>query len=189
MDLIVSSPTLSVRIDHDTGRLVAARNLVRDLDLIAAPATKPPFRIELDQIGWVDAFTSFTHEPIKDGLRWQTEHNITLSGDVVARGDDILFTIAAQNAGRATVDRIEYPIFANIGRLGWPGQDELLHSHATGMLFRDPLDLFEDDPANRRRLRFSVYPEGFAGSTMQMLAYYRVDAAASSSERRIAPRR
>ena len=40
------------------------------------------------------------------------------------------------------------------------------------MLFHDPLDLFEPDPENHRRLRFSPYPEGFAGSTMQFMAYY-----------------
>src|SRR3712207_8311556 len=40
----------------------------------------------------------------------------------------------------ATIDRVEYPIIAGIGRLGGAGQDELVHSHATGMLFHDPLD-------------------------------------------------
>jgi hypothetical protein len=91
------------------------------------------------------------------------------------RRPDVLFTLAAANEGGATIDRIEYPIIAGIGRLGGPGQDELVHSHATGMLFRDPLDLFEADPENRRRLRRSPYPEGFHGSTMQMMAYYARD--------------
>src|SRR5207237_8561631 len=96
----------------------------------------------------------------------------TVTSDILVCDDDILFTVSAANAGQATIDRIEYPIIDGIGRLGGSGQDDLAHSHATGMLFHDPLDLFEPDPQNRRRLRFSPYPEGFAGSTMQFLADY-----------------
>ena len=40
------------------------------------------------------------------------------------------------------------------------------------MLFHDPIDLLEPDPANDRKLGRSPYPEGFAGATMQFFAYY-----------------
>jgi hypothetical protein len=174
VSLTVSTTSLSAEIDLESGRLIAVRNLTRDLDLIAAPPANAPFRLELQEIGWVEGFTGFANQPIADGVRltWETAHAVTMVSDVTARGDDLLITIVAYNHGRATVLRIEYPIIANIGRLGGRGQDELVHSHATGMLFRDPLDLFEPDPGNRRRLRYSPYPEGFHGSTMQMLAYY-----------------
>lgn len=174
MTLVVRTSRLAVHLDPDSGRLVAVRNLARDLDLIAAAPDNPPFRVEFTDSGWLEGFARFTHEPIEQGIRltWETDCGITLTSDITSRGDDILFTIDAVNHGRVTIDRIEYPIIANIGRLAGPGQDELVHSHATGMLFHDPLDLFEPDPANRRRLRRSIYPEGFAGSTMQMLAYY-----------------
>ena len=177
MNLVVASPALRLEIEPESGRLVAVRNLVRNLDLIVAPPLQPPFRLELKETGWIEAFSSFAHHAINDGIRlvWETDYNITLIGDITMRGDEILLAISARNRGQATIDRIEYPIIANIGRLGGPGEDELAHSHATGMLFHDPLDLFAPDPDNRRRLRYSVYPEGFAGSTMQLLAYYARD--------------
>ncbi|MGI8587399.1 MAG: DUF6259 domain-containing protein [Chloroflexia bacterium] len=181
MSFTLASRALSVEIDDASGRLLRVRNLARDLDLIAAPdICSPaglhisPFRLELAKLGVVEGFTDFKCMPLANGLRllWQAEHAITVSADVVTRGNDILFTAAAANAGQATIDRLEYPIIGGIGRLGGHGQDELAHTHATGVLFHDPLDLFEPDPENRRRLRFSPYPEGFAGSTMQFLAYY-----------------
>ncbi|HET7077876.1 MAG TPA: DUF6259 domain-containing protein [Chloroflexia bacterium] len=174
MTYTVSSRALSVKIDPESGRLLRVRNLARDLDLIAGTPANPPFRLELAKIGVVESFEDFRCEPLANGLRliWRAPHSITVTSDILVRGDDILFTVAAANAGSSTIDRIEYPILSGIGRLGGPGQDDLAHSHATGMLFHDPLDLFEPDPENRRRLRFSPYPEGFAGSTMQFMAYY-----------------
>ena len=174
MSLLVSGPSLAIHIDSTSGRLVAVRNLVRDLDLIAAPPSCPPFRLKLEGTDWVASFIRFAHQSLENGLRltWQTMHDITLESDILVRGEDILFTISAHNQGQATIDRIEYPILSNIGRLGGAGQDEFVHSHATGMLFHDPVDLFEEDPEYRRRLRYSFYPEGYHGATMQMMAYY-----------------
>lgn len=174
MTLSISTSALDVHIDSDTGRLIGVSNRYNGLELIASPPGSPPFRLELKEVGWIEQYHHFDYQRLDHGLRlnWQTEHAITLTVDITARNEAILFTISATNRGRATVDRIEYPIFAGIGRLSGTGQDELVHSHATGMLFHDPLDLFEPDPDNRRRLRYSVYPEGFDGSTMQMMAYY-----------------
>jgi hypothetical protein len=110
---------------------------------------------------------------VGDGLRltWDARHGITLTADILARGDDVTFRVAARNEGTATIERIMYPVVSGIGRLGGPGRDELTHSHASGFLFHDPVDLFAPDPENRRRLEHNPYPEGFAGSTMQFLAY------------------
>lgn len=174
MKLSISTRSLYVEIEPSSGRLLRVRNLARELDLIAVPSTNAPFRLELAKLGVVEGFSDFKCEPLANGLRlvWSAPYNITLTGDIIVRGDDLLFTISAANAGQATIDRIEYPIIGGIKRLGGPGQDDLAHSHATGMLFHDPLDLFEPDQGNKRRLRLSPYPEGFAGSTMQFLAYY-----------------
>lgn len=170
----ITTGSLRVEIDGQNGRVTAVRNLARDLDLLSLPATPPPFRVELKEEGVVDTFNEFVCEPLANGLRliWELPQHITLSSDVLVRGDDILFTVAAANRGQATIDRIEYPILGGIGRLGGAGEDELVHTHASGMLFHDPLDLFAPDPENGRRLRYSPYPEGFAGSTMQFVAYY-----------------
>jgi len=174
MSLLVTTGTLAVSVDQKTGRLLGVRNLARNLELIDGAPGGPAFRLELRERGWIEQATAFSYQELDGGLRlrWETADDITLIAELRPRGDDIVWTIAAENRGRATIDRLEYPVFANIGRLAGAGYDELLHSHATGMLFRDPLDLFEPDPDNRRRLRYSIYPEGFAGSTMQLLAYY-----------------
>jgi len=170
----VMSSSLRLELDPDSGRVTAVRNLARDLDLLSSRPAHSPFRLELNEVGTVEDFVDFACEPLADGLRltWQTSHGITLSSDIVVRGEDIVFGVSAANRGTATIDRIEYPILDGIGRLAGAGRDELAHTHAAGMLFHDPLDLLAPDPDNQRRLRFSVYPEGFSGSTMQFLAYY-----------------
>ncbi len=48
----------------------------------------------------------------------------------------------------------------------------LAHPQGTGFLFRNPIDLFEPEPLRSQGLRYSPYPEGFNGSTMQFMAYY-----------------
>lgn len=156
------------------GGIASVRNLRRGIALISRPAATPPFRVELAGIGVVDTFIDFVAAPLANGMRltWTLPHDITLTSDVIARGEEITFTVSALNQGQTLIDRIEYPIIGGIGRIGEAGQDELVHTHATGMLFHDPLDLFDEDPENHRRLRLSPYPEGFSGSTMQFMAYY-----------------
>ncbi len=177
MNIVLATPLLAAHIKPETGRLLAVRNLARNLDLIQTPPASPPFRMELRETGWVEDFTHCSVTHLNNGIQisWETAHAITVVSDLTVRGDEILCTLRVHNRGRATIDQVEYPIIGNIGRLGGPGKDELIHSHGTGMLFHDPLDLFKPDPENRRRLRYSVYPEGFAGSTMQMMAYYARD--------------
>lgn len=174
MTLSVSTNALQAVLDPATGRLLSLRNLSRDLDLIATPPSAPPFRIELGEVGIVEEFSDFSAIPLANGMRliWVTAHGITLTSDVLTRGDEIIFTLEALNQGETIIDRIEYPIVDGIGRLGGKGQDDFVHTHATGVLFHDPIDLFVPDPENHRRMRFSPYPEGFAGSTMQFMAYY-----------------
>lgn len=170
----VTSAALRVEIDGERGQITAVRNLARDLNLISSPPPNAPFRVELEDVGVVEGFDDFRGEPRANGLRltWDLPRGLRVISDIDARGDDIVFRIAVENQGRATIKAIEYPIFGGIGRLGGRGTDELAHTHGTGMLFHDPVDLFEPDSENRRHLRFSPYPEGFAGSTMQFLAYY-----------------
>jgi len=174
MTISVTSGALRVELDPDRGAITAVRHLTRGLELIAGPPADLPFRLELDGIGPLERIRDFVWEQRPSGLRlsWSMDHGITLVSDVVVRGEDVLLTIEAINGGLATIDRIEYPIVGGIGRLGGRGEDELAHTHATGMLFHDPLDLLEPDPENHRKLRYSPYPEGFAGATMQFMAYY-----------------
>lgn len=174
MAIRVASRAIAVEFDERDGRLVGIENLARGLQLVVHPPTRPPFRIELEEGDGNAEATEFHWSEIGGGARltWRVAPDLVLQSDVVVRSDEITFILDVTNRGRGTLSRVEYPIISGIGRLGGPGQDELVHSHATGMLFHDPLDLFEPDPENRRRLRYSAYPEGFSGSTMQMMAYY-----------------
>jgi len=174
MNHVVATNTLRVEIDSTTGRVVSVQNLLRDIELIATPCSAPPFRVEFGALGVIEEFSEFHALPLAKGLRliWQLAQGVLLTSDVLVRGSEILFTTAALNQGDALIDRIEYPILSGIGRIGGQGNDELAHTHATGVLFHDPLDLFEAKADSRDNLRLSPYPEGFAGSTMQFMAYY-----------------
>jgi hypothetical protein len=170
----IEGPHLRLEVDAATGGIRRLRHLTRDLELISLAADGPAFRLESPELGIMEQAVAFEQRALPDGLRltWTLDHGLVISSDVIVRGDDVSFTVAVTNRGSATVDRLAYPIIGGIGRLGGRGRDELAHTHATGMLFHDPLDLFGPDPENHRRLRRSPYPEGFAGATMQFLAYY-----------------
>lgn len=173
MSLTVSSPRLRLTLDESTGAITSLVHLGADLELVSGAPSPVALRVELADLGWVDVPGPVRMIPLGDGLRlhWEAVRDITLSADILVRGDDLLLRVAAVNGGSATIERIRSPIIAGIGRLGSRGQDELTHSHASGFLFHDPVDLFVPDPDNHRRLEQNPYPEGFAGSTMQLLAY------------------
>ena len=116
-------------------------------------------------------------------MRWETDLGIAVHGQVTVPPDEpgVFFTIAAENHSHLAVDKIEYPIIAGIGPLAReadrPGDGRgavpwLAHSQGTGFLFRDPLRTFVPVPGPQQGLRYSPYPEGFNGSTMQFMAYY-----------------
>lgn len=172
--LTLTSRSLLIEIDAATGAVGRVRNLARDLDLIAVPTLAPAFRVHLASGETIERADEFRAEPRTDGYRlhWRLPHGISLDADVLVHADDIRFRIRARCDGTATIDQVEYPVLARVGRLGGSGVDELVHTHAGGMLFRDPVDLLGPDPANTRRLRRSVYPAGFGGSWMQFLGYY-----------------
>jgi len=171
--LQVATARLRLALDETTGAITGLTHLAAGLELVSGAPSPVALRLELTDLGWVDVRGPLRVIPLGDGLRlhWEPIRDIAVSAEILVRGDDLLFRVAAQNTGTATIERIRYPIVAGIGRLGGKGQDELTHSHASGFLFHDPVDLFEPDPENRRRLEQNPYPEGFAGSTMQFLAY------------------
>jgi hypothetical protein len=174
MALTVRSSELVAEIDTTTGGVVGLRHPGRGLTLVGGPAGEAPFRLDVTGLGAVTEILGTTVEALADGVRavWLLPHGITVTGEVRPRGEDLAFSVRADVAGDAVIERLTYPVLAGIGRLGGRGRDHLVHSHATGMLFHDPLDLLGPDPENRRKLRRSPYPEGFAGATMQFLAYY-----------------
>ena len=71
-----------------------------------------------------------------------------------------------------TLDKIEYPVLNHLGDLHETATPYLAHPQGTGFLFRRPSALFEPEPLRRQGLRYSPYPEGFNGSSMQFFSYY-----------------
>ncbi len=173
MTRTVSTPRLRLSLDAASGAITSLVHLGAGLELIDGPASSVAIRLELADIGWLDVTGPVRFVELGDGLRlhWQAAHDIAVHVDILTRGDDLLMRVVATNGGSATIERIRYPAIGGIGRLGGRGLDELTHSHASGFLFHDPVDLMLPDPENHRRLEQNPYPEGFAGSTMQLLAY------------------
>lgn len=173
----VSTRRLRLSLDATTGAVTSLTHLGAGLELVSGAPSPVAVRLELTDLGWVDVPGPVRVVPVGDGLRlhWDGVRGVRVSVDILTRGDDILLWVSARNDGGATIERIAFPIVWGIGRLGGAGQDELTHSHASGFLFHDPVDLLGPDPENRRRLAPNPYPEGFAGSTMQFLAYQARD--------------
>lgn len=174
MPHVVASAALRAEIDPTTGAIVALDHVGRAIRLVSTPVSRPPFRVELVGLPAIESFQAVEVDGVEGAIRttWRLDQGLTLVGEVAARGHDLVFRASLHGAGTATIRRLTYPILRGIGRISGAGLDELAHSHGTGMLFHDPLDLFEPDPENRRKLRRSPYPEGFAGATMQWFAYY-----------------
>ena len=173
MTLTVSTSRLRLTFEESSGAVTGVTHLAAGLDLVTGPPAPVALRLELTDVGCLDVTGPVRMVDLGDGFRltWDAGRDITVSAEILVRGDDLTFRVSARNGVAATIERIAYPIVAGVGRLGGQGQDELTHSHASGFLFHDPVDLFAPDPENHRSLEQNPYPEGFAGSTMQFLAY------------------
>lgn len=177
MTVSLGSDSITITFDDRTGRIVSVRNETRDLELVENDAAEvPAFRVRRPDGTWREpASDVFTHERSDGGLslRWRGDDGLELVATARVVEAGIAFGVTATTADPAGIAVVEYPLVAGIGRLGGQGQDKLLHSHGTGIVLADPLDLFEEDgPDDTRCMRWSPYPDGFHGSTLQLFAYY-----------------
>jgi hypothetical protein len=181
--LILQNKKLEIRFDPATGRILAVRNRVKDLDLIAAVLDTPPWRIEIEhEDKWLERFErfSYTTETGSDGaaalvLRWDVMAGLSFTSRVSLplNGDSVFFTLQVENSTHLPVDKVEYPILSGLGLLTEERiPATLVHSQGTGFLFHDPLLTFLPEAGPKQGLRYSPYPEGFNGSTMQFMGYY-----------------
>ncbi len=171
-----------LRIDFgEDGEIVRVDNRRCDLQLVspAFPDRAPPWRVQLGDGSVVERATRFDFAPEEDGarLRWAAEGGLELEalvrlspGAPAARFEAKL----RSRPGSPPVESLEYPLIRGIGPLGARGEESVLvHPHATGFLFREPFTLFQGEGEGPTRgLLHSPYPEGFSGSTLQMMAYY-----------------
>ncbi|MBA2276128.1 MAG: hypothetical protein H0W06_00060 [Chloroflexia bacterium] len=179
--ILLENQFLRLTLGADDGSIRGIENTTSGLRLIHVPTAGPPWRVELvGQEQWIEEFSSFTwsRDDNDSGeavtLRWETAHGITVESRVeLPVGEPHAHvTVDVHAATDQLVDKVEYPILRGIGDLSDRSDSCLAHPHGTGFLFRRPYDLFEPEPMRRQGLRYSPYPEGFNGSSMQFMAYY-----------------
>lgn len=182
--VVLENDHLRVEFSAKDGSIVRLRNKGRDLELISvAEPDQQPWAMLLDPFDRVTDFTSFeiTHkQPQQVDLQWQTPYDITVRAEarLASDSDRLELRCSAENSGERTIIALQYPAIRGIGTLSDDGAaDRLLHSTMMGAVFRDPFHLFRgDDPLpHARGLVVSRYPNGFHGSTLQMMAYYTQD--------------
>lgn len=188
---VLSNDEMEVRIDRHTGRIFSIRNRASRLDLITTAVDSPPWRIEIEgEAQWLDRFSRFSlaedpsaQHPSVD-LRWELPQGLVFTSRMSllpGLTGGLRITFAVENPTGLAIDKVEYPILTGIGPLvegGGPAEDPdvepacLTHSQGSGFLFRDPFRNFIPEPGPKQGLRYSPYPEGFNGSTMQFMAYH-----------------
>lgn len=150
-------------------------NVAASLQLVAGEPG-PPWRILLLDGSVLEQPSRFRAEPTSGGvaLRWATERGDVVRATVTLPPGEpnARFEVVLEPVKGSPPEAIEYPLIAGIGPLTGD-DDRLLHSYATGFLFANPLTLFRPDGEPRERgLLHSPYPEGFSGSTLQLMSYY-----------------
>lgn len=183
--ILLGNRHIRVEIDPVTGSILQITNLTSDIRLVTHSVENTPWRIELmgddGHSFWIDRFEDVrieVDEPRHEAqLRWTTKSGLVVESTITTPpdADHVAFTITAHGSADLLIDKIEYPILTGIGSLHDQADSLLAHPQGTGFLFRDPLDLFEAGPVHRQGLRYSPYPEGFNGSSMQFMAYFAED--------------
>ncbi|MGH2561951.1 MAG: DUF6259 domain-containing protein [Thermomicrobiales bacterium] len=181
----LESDTVRIEFDPRDGTVRQVENKISGLHLIHHPTGGSPWRIELDgQREWVAEHVAFdwSLEESTAGapmlsLRWETAPGLVVEGrvELPPNQPNATFFVKVIGAGDHRVDKIEYPILRGIGALSDTADSFLAHPQGTGFLFRNPQNLFDASESLRAGMRYSLYPEGFSGSSMQFMAYYAAD--------------
>ena len=172
---IIENEHLLVEIEH--GAFARIVNKKHDLNLIQANTRDAPWQIETPDQQWHSRFRHLSCTRETSSLitsTWRGDGGFEVSmrvqlepGDRAAR---VTLGIAAPSD--VAIDKVECPIIRGIGDFGYGDRTRLAHAQGTGFLFRNPLHLFTDEKPG---LRYSPYPEGFSGSSLQLMAYYVED--------------
>lgn len=201
----VENEFISISIDPTDGAIKQIHNKMRNISLIMEKLPSNvrlvPLRLGIleenwvEKMGvfnlkvtWIDKFEDFSlrkNENFID-LNWKVNSNTRVKARINAPRNDpnLYFYVALRHYGKDKISMLEYPIIQGIGSLGDnPEKNYLAHPHATGVLFHNPLKLFKSSGKRPislmlqadQGLPFSVYPEGYAGSTMQFMVYYLGD--------------
>lgn len=175
-DIVLSNPRIEIRIDGTSGSIRQARNVVLGLDLVTHPEDAPAFVLTTSGGSLApDTFTAtrVTGEPgdVWD-LAWSTSRpGVTVEARVALPpdADDARFTFRVVNDDPALgIESLEYPVIAGVETLlPAAGTDVALQPAAQGYLFRSPATNLPAQVVTR------LYPDGYAGASLQTSAYYR----------------
>lgn len=172
--IVLENSQVAIAFSKENGAIAQLRDVGRGLDFLAQPG-KTPFRIQVGN-QTMESYQSFSYardKALTDGqaytLTWQVNEGITLTGRLELKdGDDqVSFTSKVENTGDTSVLYAEYPVIGGMASLG--EESALAHSYVTGLLIHDPFKQFVSDGDG---LRYTPYPEGFSGATMQFFTYY-----------------
>ncbi|CAN5792253.1 hypothetical protein BH20CHL3_BH20CHL3_03760 [soil metagenome] len=173
--IVLENARLRVELDPTTGAFSRIAHKSAGLSLLGANTSGPPWRLELaGEPEWRDDVTSFrwSGEAQKVALTWTTPRGISVHSNIALDDDEILTNVDVGVPDDITLDKIEYPILRDLTDLHETATPWLAHPQATGFLFRRPSALFEPEPFAKQGLRYSPYPEGFNGSSLQFFTYY-----------------
>ncbi len=176
--IVLENDRIRLEMDSETGSFRHIDHKGSGLPLLGDDTSGPPWRIELvGESEWIDTFDSFRWA--QDGQRvtltWETADGIAVQGVVSLDDDEVLIAVTVTVPPEMTLDKIEYPILHGLGDLHDTATPWLAHPQATGFLFRRPSALFQAEPFRKQGMRYSPYPEGFNGSSMQFFTYFAED--------------
>ena len=182
--ITLENDVLALRIDPANGTIKSLYNKAANIELVTCTPDAPAWRLETES-GWTSAFERFASETLRHGVRlvWRTAEGIGVEAQIelLPGSPQIDFRVRVLNPTSVALEKIGYPILGGIGALSDTEDSYLLHAQGTGFLFRNPHTLFETpneanaSPKSRQGLRYSPYPEGFSGSSTQLMAYYADD--------------
>lgn len=158
-------------------RLVDKANQLTFIDKISGRTNREaenesqcaPFLIRLDE-EFTNEFLTFTSEYDSSSIRlhWQIRENIFLDASIKLNEDrSVTFNSQLQNTSSHPVPVYQFPVIRGIGQIS--DEDYLVHSYATGVMIKNPLQVSGDSLSF---LRYIPYPEGFSGATMQFFSYF-----------------
>lgn len=174
--LRLSDERVLAEFDEVTGAMVRLADLKRGVEFLDVGKRSVALRTvrEAEFSSSVAEFEYAQPAPGALHLTWTVAASVRISGTVALLSADqapgLEFTVAVDVGPDARVDAVEFPVLGTLTSIGGdPRASELAHSYATGFLVRDPLANFREPGSG---LRLMPYPEGFAGATAQLMAYY-----------------
>jgi len=172
----------------EKGELRRIYNKKKNLELMSKSMELPPWELKLDERPMIKDSESFSFEKIyhkgKDGiyqLEWKVRDlpiRIICRAFVSLENSDINFELRIINGTSNKIISFTFPVIRGISSLSEETEfDFLVHPSGGGLLIKNPMKAF--NPENPKeyisKFAFSEYPDGFHGSPMQFIEYFKKD--------------